>query len=69
MHVYMLELRWGNRSGNFVYKMQNEIILRGAGVYYLHKSWHNVLGLYRSTDDVLEGPKHYNLHRMICHHS
>ena len=37
MHVYMLEVRWGNRSGNFVYKMQNEIILRGAGVYYLHK--------------------------------
>ena len=56
MHVYMLEVRWGNRSSNFAYKMQNEIILRGAGVSYLHKKLalcFNVLGLYRSTDEVL----------------
>lgn len=50
MHVYMLEVRWGNRSGNFVYKMQNEIILRGAGVYLHKKNRHNVLCLYRSLE-------------------
>ena len=71
MHVYnMLEVRWGNRSGNFVYKMQNEIILRGAGKYSLHKKL--ALMFLVCIDQLTRsfgGPKHYTLHRMICHHS